>query len=100
MRGSYRMSSLVMPILAAIVAVALVRWLVRTYEAQLAFFPMRGQDSTPAAYGVPFTAATVTTSDGERLHVWHLPRDNPQAQVVYFHGNGGNLSLWSDVLVG
>ena len=83
-----------------IVAIALVRWLVRTYEANLAFFPMRGQDSTPAAYGVAFTAATVTTSDGERLHVWHLARDNPRAQVVYFHGNGGNLSLWSDVLVG
>jgi uncharacterized protein len=86
-------------IAVAIVAIALVRWLVRAYEAHLAFFPARGEDATPAAYGVPFTPATVTTSDGERLHAWHLAQDNPRAQIMYFHGNGGNLSLWSDVLV-
>ena len=43
---------------------------------------------------------TATTADGERLQVWHLPRADAQAQVVYFHGNGGNLSIWSDALVG
>jgi len=83
---------------AAIIAIALLRWLVRAYEAHLAFFPARGEDATPAAYDVPFTPATVTTSDGERLHVWHLAQESPRAQIVYFHGNGGNLSIWSDIL--
>jgi fermentation-respiration switch protein FrsA (DUF1100 family) len=86
-------------IAAAIIAIALVRWLVRAYEARLAFFPSRGENATPAAYGVLFTVLNVTTADGEQLRGWHLARENPRAQIVYFHGNGGNLSLWSDVLV-
>ena len=43
--------------------------------------------------------AVIDTADGERLRAWHLQRPDALAQVVYFHGNGGNLSLWSDVLV-
>lgn len=87
--------------LAAAIALALVvvRWLVRFYEPQLAFFPTKGEDATPAAYGVPFTPLTVTTSDGARIRVWHMPHEHPRAQVVYFHGNGGNLSMWSEILM-
>ncbi|HXG90623.1 MAG TPA: alpha/beta hydrolase [Vicinamibacterales bacterium] len=80
--------------------VLLVGWLVRRAEPGFAFFPSPGEDGTPQSFGVPFTAATVITEDGERLRVWHLPRADARAQVVYFHGNGGNLSLWADVLVG
>lgn len=74
-------------------------WLVRSIEASLAFFPTPGEDITPASYGAPFTTLSVTTSDGEQLTVWHLTDDNPRARIVYFHGNGGNLSLWADILV-
>jgi uncharacterized protein len=71
-----------------------VRWL----EPRFAFFPTRGESSTPSEYGVPFTSATLTTSDGEVLHAWHLRAANPRALVVYFHGNGGNLSVWAPIL--
>jgi pimeloyl-ACP methyl ester carboxylesterase len=82
-----------------VVALVLVRWLVRYYEPELAFFPTKGEDVTPSAFGVPFTALDVNTTDGVRIRVWHLPHANPRAQVVYFHGNGGNLSMWADILV-
>jgi len=82
-----------------VLATVVVGWFVRSFEASLAFFPTPGEDATPASYGAPFTPTTVTTSDGERIRVWHLTHDNPRARVVYFHGNGGNLSLWSDILV-
>lgn len=84
---------------AALLAFVVVRWIVRFYEPQFAFFPTKGEDATPAAFGVPFTPLTVTTADGQRLRVWHLSHTAPRAQVVYFHGNGGNLSMWADVLV-
>lgn len=89
-----------LPVLLVIVAVIGVAWLVRRAEPRLAFFPTRGEDQTPQSLGVPFRALTIETRDGERLHAWHLPREAAQAQVVYFHGNGGNLSIWSDVLAG
>lgn len=81
------------------VAVVAVGWLVRSFEANLAFFPMNGEDETPASYGIAFTPLTATTSDGERLRVWHLTPEEPRARIVYFHGNGGNLSIWSQILV-
>jgi uncharacterized protein len=85
---------------AAIAAIVLaMAGLVRAIEARLAFFPFTGEDTTPAQLGVAFSALTIETSDGERLRGWHLPRDDARAQVVYFHGNGGNLSVWSDILI-
>jgi fermentation-respiration switch protein FrsA (DUF1100 family) len=38
------------------------------------------------------------TSDGERLVAWQLEPERAIADVVYFHGNGGNLSVWLPVL--
>lgn len=75
-------------------------WGARWLEPRLAFFPYRGEDVTPAAFGLAFTSYTIDTADGERLRLWHLPHPAPRAQVVYFHGNGGNLSLWTEVLAG
>jgi uncharacterized protein len=94
---------LVWPLIALVlagIALAMVVGLVRLVEPSLAFFPLRGEDETPAQYGIPYTPITITTVDGEQMHVWHLPRADAQAQVVYFHGNGGNLSIWSRALVG
>jgi fermentation-respiration switch protein FrsA (DUF1100 family) len=73
---------------------------VRFAESKLAFFPLQGETRTPDAFGIAFTATTLETADGERIRVWQLPRADARARIVYFHGNGGNLSLWSDVLAG
>jgi uncharacterized protein len=90
------MASAVIAVVALVVVTLLVRWL----EPRLAFFPFAGEDVTPAGAGIPFRAHTIDTADGERLRLWHLANDAPAARVVYFHGNGGNLSMWTDILVG
>lgn len=88
-----------MRIVAGIVVAALVlKLLVWWAEPRLAFFPQRGVQATPAAYGVPFTDVTVQTADGETLHGWWLEDPAPRAQVIFWHGNGGNLSLWLDAI--
>ncbi|MGH9174463.1 MAG: alpha/beta hydrolase, partial [Vicinamibacterales bacterium] len=79
------------PVLMLVVALAVVTWFVRRIEPRLAFFPFAGEDVTPQSHGVEYVPDTITTEDGERLRVWHLPRTDALAQVVYFHGNGGNL---------
>lgn len=85
--------------LIALVIVAALAALVRVAEQGMAFFPFPGEDVTPARLGVRFEALEVQTADGPRLRAWWLPHEQPRAQVVYFHGNGGNLSIWSDILV-
>lgn len=87
-------------VIVVLLLVGVVTAAVRFAESHLAFFPMAGEPVTPQRFGIPFTPLAITTSDGETLRAWHLTRDAPIARVVYFHGNGGNLSLWSEVLAG
>lgn len=74
--------------------------IVRVLEPRMAFFPFRGETTTPHEFGVDYEAVTISTADGERLRAWHLRSENPRALVVYFHGNGANLSNWAPILSG
>lgn len=72
----------------------LVVWL----EPRLVFFPSRGEDDTPARLGIRYQALRLKTSDGVEISAWQLEPATPIADIVYFHGNGGNLSMWLPVL--
>jgi uncharacterized protein len=87
---------LVVRLIIILLALKLIVWLL---EPRMAFFPLSGVQGTPADAGVPFQDVRVETTDGETLHGWWLERSDARAQVVFFHGNGGNLSLWLDILV-
>jgi pimeloyl-ACP methyl ester carboxylesterase len=76
----------------------MLKGLVGALESRLVFFPYRGEDENPRALGITYRALTLTTSDGERIAAWQLEPEAPVADVVYFHGNGGNLSVWLPVL--
>jgi fermentation-respiration switch protein FrsA (DUF1100 family) len=90
----------VLKTLAAVVAgLVALKLLVLLLQPSLTFFPTRRLDGTPAEVGVPFRDLTIPTSDGETLNAWLLPHDRPRAQVLYFHGNGGNLWIWSPILL-
>jgi len=73
---------------------------VRVLQPRFAFFPMHGEEATPSSDSIPFQASTVATTDREQLRGWFLPRERARAMVVYFHGNGGNLSEWLPILAG
>jgi fermentation-respiration switch protein FrsA (DUF1100 family) len=101
LRLTQQMRAPIMAILVTLVLVAValtvgVRWL----EPRFAFFPVAGESETPAAFGVAFEHLSVETADGERLHGWSIPHPEPRARIVYFHGNGGNLSMWAPILAG
>ncbi len=81
-------------------ALLLLLLLVRFLEPRLAFFPTRGETATPRDFGVEFQSISIATADGERLRAWALVQPAPRAQLVYFHGNGGNLSMWAPILTG
>ena len=90
-----RMLWTVAGVLACLIVVALsVRWL----EPHLAFFPSAGETDTPRTFGVAYEPMTIDTADGERLRAWRMDAATPRARIVYFHGNGGNLSVWAPIL--
>jgi fermentation-respiration switch protein FrsA (DUF1100 family) len=80
--------------IVVIVAKLFVWWL----EPRMAFYPIRGVQETPAAIGLPFADLRIETADGESLHAWWLEHPTPRGQVIFWHGNGGNLSLWLDII--
>jgi fermentation-respiration switch protein FrsA (DUF1100 family) len=82
-----------------LLVVAILRALVWWLEPRMAFFPLRGVQETPADLKVPFRDLHIQTNDHQKLHAWWLERPDPRAQVIFFHGNGGNLSLWLDILI-
>jgi uncharacterized protein len=90
-----------MLLLIYVFAGCVLMWLlVRWAEPRLAFFPTRGELETPRDLGVPFDSITIDTVDGERLRAWVMHAPEPRANIVYFHGNGANLSNWSPILAG
>lgn len=81
-----------------IVVVVLLKLAVTWLEPAMVFYPSRGQSDTPARLGIRYEALTLQTSDGVRIAAWQLEPEHPTADIVYFHGNAGNLSLWLPVL--
>ena len=74
---------------------ALVLWA----QPRMAFFPSRGVQRTPQNAGLEYKDLRITTADGVTLQGWWMPHPSPRGQILYWHGNGGNLSLWLDVFV-
>jgi hypothetical protein len=67
-------------------------------ERRLFFYPAKypagDWEPTTCVYkDVYFQAA-----DGTKLHGWYVPHENPRAHAVFFHGNGGNITLFADSL--
>jgi uncharacterized protein len=100
------MSRRVLPVRALVVVAVVVgvvftmKWLVSRLEPRLTFFPFAGESETPASLHLDYHPLSVSTEDGEVLAAWWMPHADARADVLYFHGNGGNLSLWLPVLAG
>lgn len=97
-------------IIGAATALILLAALVRLFEPHFAFYPIAGETVTPRDRGVEYEPLTIDTSDGERLRAWSLSgstagtngstnaAEHARARILYFHGNGGNLSVWMPIL--
>ena len=90
-------------LVALVVSTALVitmKWLVARVEPHLTFFPSLGETETPTSIGLRYEPLSIRTVDGETIAAWWMPHEAARADVVYFHGNGGNLSMWLPILAG
>lgn len=83
---------------AAVGAAGILWWWIPRLEPLFLFRPTRYVLRTPAQLGVPHRQLFLQTPDGCTLSAWHLRPHKPRAAVLYFHGNGGNLGLITEVL--
>ena len=90
-------------LVAIVISTALVitmKWLIARVEPRLTFFPSIGETETPRSIGLEYQPLSIRTADGETIAAWWIPNRAARADVVYFHGNGGNLSMWLPILAG
>lgn len=64
----------------------------RGIERKTIFFQLKDIEATPEYFGLPFEDIYINAADKTKLHGWFIP--NPQSSLVllFFHGNGGNIS--------
>jgi len=80
-------------ILALTVAFVLGFFAFRWFERAVTFHPVRCLPGEVWKLPAGGEEVWLTTMSGERLHGWFLPsRLGSSGTVLYFHGNGGNLS--------
>ena len=90
---------MVRTLIVAVILLAALKLLVTWLEPHAVFFPTRGEQETPTRAGIAFDSLRLRTADGVEIAAWQLAPASPRADIVYFHGNGGNLSLWLPVFV-
>ncbi len=75
----------------ALVALAFFLFL-RQIERVALFIPSRTEAFTPVSFGLSFEDVYFTSSDGVKLHGWLIKADNARRNLIYCHGNAGNIS--------
>lgn len=96
---SYVLLLLVVALASMLAGICLVLWwAVPRLENVFVFRPIPDVSRTPADLGIPFEQLFIETPDGCRLSAWHLCPDDPVGSVIYFHGNGGNLGILTEIL--
>jgi fermentation-respiration switch protein FrsA (DUF1100 family) len=87
-------------IVVALGVIAVLAVMVRAIESRFAFFPSPGETTTPDDFGIPYERVSLSAAGDVALRGWLMPHASPRARILYFHGNGGNLSVWAPILAG
>lgn len=61
-------------------------------ENQLIYYPARYPEGNWHPFGLNQQDVYFQAEDGTRLHGWYVPHPDPQAHVLFCHGNAGNIT--------
>ena len=64
---------------------------VRFLEATSLFYPSRDVLMTPRQAGMPYEDVVFSAEDGVKLFGWFIPGVSAHRNMLYFHGNAGNI---------
>lgn len=75
-------------LVAYLLLLLMMMWL----ENSLVYFPAKYPAGWWNPPGLQFEDAHFAAADGTKLHGWYLPGKDPQAVMLFCHGNAGNLT--------
>lgn len=82
----------VITLLVCLVLYAALALFLYLSQAQHVYFPTKPIGATPAHAGIAYEPVSFAAADGVRLTGWFIPAERPRGTILFFHGNGGNIS--------
>ena len=67
-------------------------------QPNMIFFPLQELDATPEDWELAYEAVEIKLDEKSRISGWHLPYPEAKKTILFFHGNGGNISHRGDSL--
>ncbi|HAL56444.1 MAG TPA: peptidase [Bacteroidetes bacterium] len=88
-------------LVALVSAIAVWTVILMIFEDKFIYFPSKYPEGYYGdAQRIPgLQECWITTEDGVRLHAWFAPAESARATLVISHGNAGNISHRSDIMV-
>ena len=62
------------------------------FQSKFIYYPYREVSMTPGDIRLQYQDVYFKTEDGVKLNGWFIPSDNSDIVILFFHGNGGNIS--------
>ncbi len=75
-----------------IVFVVLLNIWLYLQQPKITFYPTPDLFETPAQWGLNYEEVELVTEDKTHLHGWYIPHPSATRTLLFFHGNGGNIS--------
>lgn len=63
------------------------------------FYPLKKIDATPKEWGLEYKQVTLKLAKDNTVSGWYLPHPAADKTILFFHGNGGNISHRGDSLI-
>ena len=67
-------------------------------QPRMVFFPLKEIEQTPDQWGMHYEKVSLKSTHGNQIAGWYIPGENPGRVLLFFHGNGGNMSHRGDSL--
>lgn len=61
-------------------------------QDRMVYFPSKTLAQLPSDIKLPYNEVEIKTQDGVQLHGWMVGEEGSRDVVIFFHGNGGNIS--------
>ena len=68
------------------------------FENSLIYFPAKFPEGDWTPRGIAVEDARFTAADGQKIHGWYAPHEQPRAVVLFCHGNAGNVTHRAEVI--
>ena len=91
-RKGKRMSVWLSIILVVFIAYSILAWSLYFMQPIFLYSPVSEVPYNPSDLGLAFEKVVFKTSDNLKLTGWFIPVENAQLTVLFFHGNGGNMT--------